>query len=166
MSKARVSSIIVLFLGLSALFLFGQHSPFNDNDPNAIAGPGEMSVQTNITKTFMPYDDSGNCTVMSILNPTLNNATVTITGYTQIGTYYTAGTFTIPKRTMVRICTAPVYTTAFTWQDAIFFDLTSWVAYAKITYPSPLKITAYIAFTGENSYDPTKAVPILPLALF
>lgn len=158
MSKGRVSSTIVLFLGFSALLLFaGRLSPFN--------GPGEMSTLTNVTKTFMPYDEFENCTVISICNPTTTDATVKIVAYTIHGDTYFTTTFTLPKKSLLRICSDPVSFGPLTWQEVMLVDFQELTAYAKITYPSALKITGYIAWQAPGaSYDPRMAVQTLPLA--
>lgn len=181
MSKLRVFSTIVLFLGLSALFFAGQFITSNDNDPNAKPGlyvppvyqatssfvePGEVSTLINSTKTFMPYDENGNCTVMSFYNSGAATATVKITYYDKFGVTLLAGLFTVPAKWVVRLCSDTVVTAAPTWAVYILADFKPDTAYVKITYPATLKIMGYIAWQGPYTYDPEVAVPTLPLSLY
>jgi hypothetical protein len=145
MSKAGVSSGLVLFLGLSALVVFGQFSHFGDNGPNASTGQGEMAVQTNVTKTFMAQDGANSCTVMSIYNPTLTDAKVKIVGYRLTGLAYCEYSITVPKKYVVRVCSDMILTNTNGWVNAQMTDFGDTVGYAKITCPSTLKIEAYIA---------------------
>jgi hypothetical protein len=167
MSKARLSSILVLFLGFSALFLFGQLSPVGSNEPKANAGPGEMSVQTNVTKTFMAQDGANSCTVMSIYNPTLANANVKIVGCYYHGAAYCEWTFQVPKKSVVRVCSDYILTNDSSWASFVFTDFGFQVAFAKVTCPSTLKIDAYIAWNGNSDYyDPEYINVTRPLPLF
>jgi hypothetical protein len=180
-SKKRACSTIVLFLGFSALLFAGQFITSDDNDPNAkpglyvppvyqatpsFVGPGEMPTLANTTKTLLPYDDDGNCTVMSFYNPTLANAPVKMTYYDQFGATILTGSFNIPRKTLVRLCSDIVTTTSITWTVYILANFTPSTAYVKFTYPSTLKITSYIAWQGNFTYDPNVAVPTLPLSLY
>jgi hypothetical protein len=167
MSKAKVSSTLVLFLGLSGLFLFGQLSNFGDHDPNAIDGQGEMSIQTNVTKTFMAQDGANSCTVMSIYNPTLTNATVTIVYYDYTGAASGYYTFTVSKKNVVRVCSDWIATNDEAWVNHAITDFGPGVNFARITCPSTFKIEAYIAWNGNSDYyDPETVVPTRPLTLF
>jgi hypothetical protein len=167
MSKARVSSALVLFLGLSALVVFGQLSHFGDNGPNASAGQGEMAVQTNVTKTFMAQDGANSCTVMSIYNPTLANANVKIVGCYYHGAAYCEWTFQVPKKSVVRVCSDYILTNDSSWASFVLTDFGFQVAFAKVTCPSTLKIDAYIAWNGNSDYyDPEYINVTRPLTSF
>ncbi len=181
MSKARISSTIILFLGFSALFvLAGQSVVSYDSGPNArpeafipaayqappSSGLGEISIMTNVNKYFTPQDENTSCTVMFIVNPTNANANVTITGYDLTGATTLTTTFSVPKKNMVRICSDTVTTVSATWQNVILINFTTFVTHAKITYPSTLKITAYVAWNTSGVYDPIESVPTLPITLY
>jgi hypothetical protein len=182
MSKARVFFSIVLFLGFSALLLFGgQLYTSDDSSPNARPGVyippayqatpsspelGEISLLAGISKYFTPQDDNTSCTVMYIINPTATNANVTIAGYNLTGATLLTTTFAVPKKNMVRICSDGVTTISQTWQNVILVNFTGNISHAKITYPSTLKITAYVAWNGASDFDPMVAVPTLPITLY
>jgi len=181
MSKARVFSTIILFLGFSALLLFGgQLAASDDSSPNArpeafipaayqappSSGLGEISIMTNVNKYFTPQDENTSCTVMFIANPTATDAKVTITGYGLTGATTLTTTFTVPKKNMVRICSDTVTTISATWQNVLLINFTTSVTYAKITYPSTLKITAYVAWNTSGIYDPLESIPTLPITLY
>jgi hypothetical protein len=168
MYKRRVFSTIVLFLGIASLFLFGQLSTFEDNEPNANAERGEMSAMANVTKIFMPYTLRQYSTVMFFCNPTLNNAKVTIQTYGANGDTQGPSTFIVPKKTLLKVCNDVVVIYGQGWQNDIGLPLGSSVAWAKITYPSSLKVTAYTVLQTDGSldtYDPSKNLPLVPLAL-
>ena len=183
MAKARLSSTVVLFLGFSALLLFGgQLTTSDDSSPGAKpevyippayqATPsydlqGEMSIMANVTKTFMPQDEDTSCTVMFIYNPTLSKATIKIAGYDLTDNQTLNTSFVVPKKTMVRICSDTVSTISDTWQNVILINFRTYVTHAKITYPGTCKITAYVAWNNSNTYDPlATGIPTLPISFY
>jgi hypothetical protein len=168
MSKARASSTIVLLLGLSALLLFGQLSPLNNDGPNANAERGEMSTQTNVTKIIEIFNVYSYCTVMFFCNPTLTNAKVKIQTYGYDGSPLESMTFTVPKKGLVRASDATIWggPHGSGWDNAIKLPwTTSATTWAKFTYPSTLKVTAYTASQNSSNtlYDPSILLPIVPL---
>jgi hypothetical protein len=181
MVKAKVCFTIFLFLGSSALFVMsGQYLVSDDNSPNArpeafipaayqappSLGLEDVYIMTNVNKYFTPQDDNTSCTVMYIINPTATNANVTITGYNLAGATMLTTTFAVPKKNMVRICSDGVTTISQTWQNVILVNFTGNISHAKITYPSTLKITAYVAWNGASDFDPLVAVPTLPINFY
>jgi hypothetical protein len=91
---------------------------------------------------------------------------VTITTYGLTGTQTLTTTFTVPKKNMVRICSDTVSSISATWQNVILINFTTFSTYAKITYPSTLKITGYIAWNTSGTYDPLAALQTLPLSFY
>jgi hypothetical protein len=173
MSKARVSSALVLFLGLSALFVFGQLSHFGDNGPNASAGQGEMAVQTNVTKTFIPQMQITNngtiCVVLEIYNPTSTDAAVKLVAYEKGGTViWTNPTRTAYKKSVTRMCTHILNPILEGWEDWQLINIGPNTRFAKITYPSTLRITGYIAWREgfQAAYDPALPGTRMPLVFF
>jgi hypothetical protein len=174
MSKAKVSSSLVLFLGLSALFLFGQLSPFDRSDPNAQVSPDEMSVMTTVTKTFIIAGEMHACNVLYLYNPTLANATVRFASYYKDGNVYASQTFTVPKKTLVRASSDSITPGYIPWYDTIKLDISVYSAFAKITCPSTLKMTGFIVWQmlgdvpigNSQQYEPSYGYPRLPIVFF
>jgi hypothetical protein len=116
------------------------------------------------TVYFTPQDIVQNCTVLFLYNTSDVDAMVPLESFTTNGSLFLTTTISVPAHNLVRLCSDPVDSTnAPSWSNTINVNFTDGTAYAKLSLPVGVKVDGYVAWNPTGVYDPSVALPCLPL---
>lgn len=118
---------------------------------------------TGETVYFTPQDEDTSCTVLVLHNTADTPASVGLQTFTLSGTLRINTTIDVPARSLVRICTDPVSTTAPGWANTMLINFMTYSVYGKLTLPAGVKVDGYVVWNFADTYDPTKEALTLGL---
>ncbi|MHC1725303.1 MAG: hypothetical protein AB9866_04695 [Syntrophobacteraceae bacterium] len=117
----------------------------------------------NSTVYLTPQDEDTSCTILFLYNTSSVDANVPLQTFDLNGSKYIDTAISVPAHQLVRISSDEVSTVSASWQNAVLVDFTASSTYAKMTLPAGVKVDGYIAWNGENPYDPIAVVHSLEM---
>lgn len=114
---------------------------------------------------FAPQDNDANATVLLLYNTGTVTRTVTITGYSETGTF--AGSWVLnigPKRLVHAVSDSVAASPPPSWANAVVVNFTDFTFIAGMAVPQDVKVDGYVIFNpGTGTVDPRADQGGIPL---
>ncbi len=117
---------------------------------------------------FTPQDSNDTNTLVFLYNTSTVTGTVFLQTFTLTGTRVVSTAVAVPPLNLLRITADPVTISPLpppSWEERVLIDFGDNSAYASLALPEGIKFEGWVAWSGEDTYNPRASVATIPLRL-